>query len=190
MDQLKCFKRPIFLREGSKNTNGFQIFTPKFMVDSMLKAVGVDNILDYSKTILEPASGDGAFTCRILSMRLKKVSREHPGLDSLKALSSIYSLEIDKRLIIRQRNNIYTIMMNFAKKYKIESEQYIQTVRDIILTNFCWAKTNYEYKYIYSLFGSNVAYQMHEGDEEQINPVTFYSWKINNDFTYEKNRMV
>ena len=55
---------------GHNDVEGYQIFTPEFIVKDMCNAIGED-ILDFSKNILEPTSGDGAFTVYILLRRFR-----------------------------------------------------------------------------------------------------------------------
>ena len=75
-NQLSVFESIICLEEiklasmGSNDVEGYQVFTPKFVVNDMASAIGND-CLDVNKTILEPTSGDGAFTVFILNKRLK-----------------------------------------------------------------------------------------------------------------------
>lgn len=184
-EKLKKLKTVKYLSCGSDDTEGYQIFTPKFIVDEMIKTVGTETIIDFKKTILEPASGDGAFTCRILLERLKHVSKDKPGLDSLNALATIYSIEMDQSLINAQRNNIYTIMLDFAKKYNITSKQYIIALEDVILSNFFWAETNTVEGTLFGVFGHQLAYKMPLGIKGgEI--ITFYSFKFNDDYTYSK----
>ena len=91
---------PDFSTGGSNDPDGFQIFTPEFIVNDMLNLIGNDNITDITKTVLEPASGDGAFTVRILESRLKKLIYDNEYLQkSLIALSTIFSIEIEMRVI-------------------------------------------------------------------------------------------
>lgn len=59
--KIKELDKVSFLSHGENDDNGFQIFTPDFIVDGMMKAIGYSKIEDFSKTILEPTSGDGAF---------------------------------------------------------------------------------------------------------------------------------
>jgi len=42
----------------------------------MISSIGRDKILNPETTILEPTSGDGAFTTRILKYRLEKLRTE------------------------------------------------------------------------------------------------------------------
>lgn len=126
---------------GVSDEEGYQIFTPEFIVNGMVDAIGKKEVLDFTKTILEPTSGDGAFTCRILLMRLKKI-KDKFAVEALRALSTIYSIEMDEELITRQRNNIYTIIYDYADKKKIKDEKFFKCLEDIIFSNFIWGMTN------------------------------------------------
>lgn len=145
--KLKNFKRlPKLSIEGDSDNNGFQIFTPDFVVLDMLNSIGMENIIDINKTILEPASGDGAFTVRILQIRLENIIKKSKGsflLDSAKAISTIYSIEMDQKLLIEQRNNVFSLINYFLSKYSIKfTIGYLELIEDIIKTNFIWGETN------------------------------------------------
>ena len=142
--KIKELNQVSYLSHGSNDENGFQIFTPDFIVDGMMKAIGYSKIEDFSKTILEPASGDGAFTCRILERRLNKAWKEKESFvpQSLRALSTIYSVEMDKSLIEIQRSNIFTIFMSYLRKGDFLNEKYVDLIKEIIARNFMWAMFN------------------------------------------------
>ena len=131
---------------NNRNVDNFQIFTPKFIVDDMIKAIGQDYISDFNHNILEPTSGDGAFTCNIFELRLKKnicknVSNIFETL--LKCLSTIYSIEMDKDLVLKQRNNIYTIAVKFLMKNNVllnEEKDFV--LKFLICSNIIWGETN------------------------------------------------
>jgi hypothetical protein len=184
IEDLVYLEKPSYALHGEKDEDGFQIFTPEFIVNGMIEAIGKEEVLNFTKTILEPASGDGAFTGRILEMRLKTIKDDF-AIESLKALSTIYSIEMEKSLIDSQRNNIYTIMLNYAKKKKIFNENYFTCLKDIIFSNFIWGMTNTENNLV-NITGISVAYPMPSDGNPFEEPVKFYSWSINNDFTYEK----
>lgn len=137
---------PFLDKNGQNDNNGFQIFTPQFIVDDMIKLIGMDYITNIYKKILEPTSGDGAFTVRILEHRLNKILIENPQdylVNSLTALSNIYSIEMDKELLIKQRNNIYTMLNFIAKENDILlPNQYKVTAEAIIKDNFVWGESN------------------------------------------------
>ena len=60
-DQIVEFDSLKLASMGHNDTEGYQIFTPEFIVKDMCAAIGND-IFDFSKNVLEPTSGDGAFT--------------------------------------------------------------------------------------------------------------------------------
>ena len=142
-ESIQCFDSIHLASMGHNDTEGYQIFTPEFIVKDMCAAIG-DDILDFSKNVLEPTSGDGAFTVYILLRRLEKALKsDNFELDSLRALSTIYSIEMDKELIEKQRNNILTAITLFIKEHKLEvSEGYLDVFKCIIVKNFIWAMFN------------------------------------------------
>ena len=144
-DQIVEFDSLKLASMGHNDTEGYQIFTPEFIVKDMCAAIGND-IFDFSKNVLEPTSGDGAFTVYILSKRLEKALKAgNFEIDSLKALSTIYSIEMDEELIVKQRCNVLTLFKMFIKKHKIEVDNsYFEFVKCMILSNFMWAMFNSE----------------------------------------------
>ena len=149
------------LAEYGKNNT--QIFTREVDIKSMIQSIGEDKILDPATTILEPTAGDGAFTVRILSYRLKKIENEETELrsymlKSLHALSTIYAIEYEDNTCYAQRNNLYSTMQtswkNFVEKINIEdktvNKDWDILVKKIIFDNIMWgafaAKNHPEYK--------------------------------------------
>ena len=159
--------------------DNFQIFTPRFIVDGMIEAVGKENITDYSKRILEPTSGDGAFTCRILELRLEKIvsdDKEAIFEETLKALSTIYSIELDEELIKEQRNNIYTVAADFLKDKGVDlTEEKDACLKFLINENFIWGETDIDGTPNPIL--CRVAYRMPESTKHPI-AVEFPVWEF------------
>mgnify|MGYP003291719836 CR=1 FL=1 len=171
---------------GSNDTEGYQIFTPDFVVKDMVKTIGTNNILDITKTILEPTSGDGAFTVYIASERLKKVFKDDRAnfeINSLIAISTIYSIEMDKELILKQRNNVFTLYKKFIEKNKISvQENYFDILKCIISTNFIWAMFNSNNAISeFSLFSPEIAYKMPEAEKENYKSLDMPVWEISSD---------
>lgn len=182
--KIKELDKVSFLSHGENDDNGFQIFTPDFIVDGMMKAIGYSKIEDFSKTILEPTSGDGAFTCRILERRLNKAWKDKETFvpQSLRALSTIYSIEMDKSLIEIQRNNIFTIFMSFVKKGHLEDEKYINLIKEIIARNFIWGMFNSDNEI--TQLSPDVVYRMPEATKQNLIPLQFPVWTINDDLSH------
>ena len=167
---------------GHNDAEGYQIFTPDFIVKDMCSAIG-DDIFDFNKTVLEPTSGDGAFTVYILKKRLEKaLASGNYEIDSLKSLSTIYSIEMDKELIEKQRNNIFTLIRQFANDHKIElPDYYFDFVKCIIVSNFIWAMFNSDNPIDAGLFGTEVAYKMPDAEKGKLKPLDMPVWSISNE---------
>ena len=176
-DSISAFESLQLASMGHNDTEGYQIFTPDFIVKDMCAAIGND-ILDFSKSILEPTSGDGAFTVYILKKRLESIQDDFE-LNSFKALSTIYSVEMDKELIEKQRNNIFTLVKLFIKKKRIEvNDLYFEVLKCIITTNFIWAMFNSDNPIDAGLFGTEVIYRMPDAEKKDYKPLDFPVWNI------------
>lgn len=180
--------------EGHNDIEGYQIFTPDFIVDDMIKMIGLHNIVDIDKTILEPASGDGAFTVRILEMRLKNLkSDEYTLLNALNSLSTIYAIEMDRDLLIRQRNNLYSTFLLYLKKTnQVLTNHVCQLIKQIIVSNIIWGETNIREEYAKSnIVGWYLPLPMLSDKKHKdmpnypkAEPIKFAKWTIYNDLTY------
>ena len=92
-----------------------EVFTPDSIVNDMLDLV--DEQLEHNesyidKTYLEPACGDGQFLIRILYRKLKVVEQmplEKRPLGLVKALASIYGVDIQADNVVASRNRMYLI---------------------------------------------------------------------------------
>lgn len=168
--QIKAFDKPKLNGVDTRNNDNNQTFTREKDVKTMIKETGVnefewnaddsDNgnlfaaVLPDFKTVLEPTSGDGAFTVRILEGRLESINYDHflsemiregkPTASaedvcrrwlqaSLLALSRIYSVECAANTCYDQRCNMYTVMINqeraFERKSKVDVAK-ISALRD------------------------------------------------------------
>ena len=162
---------------GSNDTEGYQIFTPKFIVEQMVSAIG-DDVLDFTKTILEPTSGVGAFTTYILFKHMETIKSNYE-IEILKALSTIYSIEMDKELIEKQRNNIFSVIHNFIKEKEIEvDESFFEAVKCVIIKNFIWAMFNSNNPIDLGLLGMEVAYKMPDAGKDNLKPLSFPCGKL------------
>ncbi len=174
-NSIKPFDSLKLASMGHNDTEGYQIFTPDFIVRDMCAVVGND-IFDSSKNVLEPTSGDGAFTTYILQKRLEKIDSDFE-IESLRALSTIYSIEMDKELIEKQRNNIFTVIKLFVEKKALEVDKsYFDMVKAIITTNFIWAMFNSDHP-IGGLM-VEAAYKMPNAAKGDFRPLDFPVWTI------------
>ena len=179
-DSIVAFKSLQLASMGHNDVEGYQIFTPNFIVKDMCAAVG-DDILDFTKTVLEPTSGDGAFTTYILRRRLETI-KDNFEIESLKALSTIYSVEMDKELIEKQRNNIFTLVKLFILEKNIEVDySYFEMLKCIISYNFIWGMFNSEFDNGGGLAGIDVVYKMPDAEKQKYKSLDFPVWDISSD---------
>lgn len=189
VSQIVELEEPSYAAYGENDENGYQVFTPEFIVDGMIQSIGEKEIEDWNKTILEPTSGDGAFTGRTLERRLKKAAKDKDTFpaNALRSLATLYSIEMDRELMERQRNNIFTIFMKAARKMKFESnDKLIENAKAIIANNFLWAMTNMDSPI--TMMSPDVAYRMPEASEGELFGVEFPVWTIGDDLTCTMHR--
>lgn len=180
IDSIISYKSLQLASMGHNDIEGYQVFTPEFIVRDMCSSIGED-ILDFSKTILEPTSGDGAFTVYIYRKRLETI-KENFEIESLKALSTIYSIEMDKELIEKQRNNIFTLVSLYIKKFNIKvSNGYFNVLKCIIFKNFIWAMFNSINPIDAGLLGVEVIYEMPDANKGIFHSLNFPVWNIDED---------
>jgi hypothetical protein len=179
--------RPILKNQGINDSDGTQIFTPHFIVESMVKGIGEKFFLDFKNTILEPTSGDGAFTCYILQLRLQSIKKnQNYRLEALKAISTIYSIEMNENLVCEQRNNIYSIFVKFLQTNHIQiNERFVDKVKRIILTNFILGETNIDFSIKYA--DDPIGWYIRSGraTKKNNNRIQFVRWKIDDDLNCE-----
>lgn len=175
-ESISAFESLHLASMGHNDTEGYQVFTPRFIVEDMCSAVG-DEIFDFSKRVLEPTSGDGAFTTYIYQKRLEKISNNFE-IESLKALSTIYSIEMDKELIEIQRNNIFTLTKLFVEEKNINvNPLYFELLKCVITMNFMWAMFNTDQS-DGMLLGIDVAYKMPEAEKGNFKRIDMPVWII------------
>lgn len=181
-DQIHRFDSLKLASMGHNDTEGYQIFTPRFIVEDMCAAIG-DDIFDSSKNVLEPTSGDGAFTVYIFTKRLEKaLQSDNFELNSYKALSTIYSMEMDNEIIEIQRNNILTAVALFIENHHIQvNNLYFEILKCIITKNFMWAMFNSNNPIDGLLLGTEVAYKMPAAEKGNFKSLDMPVWDINND---------
>ncbi|WP_400203824.1 hypothetical protein [Methanomethylophilus alvi] len=164
---------------GDEEGNNYQVFTPITVVNDMIDKIGRDYLDDIKTTVLEPTSGEGIFVANILKSRLNKL-RMNPATykaNSLRALSTLYSIEIDERLVIIQRSNIYTVFCNSSKELGIlDDEQYFSLAKKIIHENIMWAAFNMTEPNILSI---EVGYKMPPTKKKKV--LEFPVWTIGDD---------
>ena len=102
------------------NRNG-EVYTPKHIVNDMIDLIPEDTLLELESTWLEPACGHGNFLVEILRRKLDLIviemgegrDKEAIELDILRAVSTIYGIDITQDNIIRSRARMGVIVETF-----------------------------------------------------------------------------
>ena len=122
-----------------KKTNGV-VYTPKWIVETILNHIGYySNNQIYSKKIIDPACGDGAFLTIVVDRFIKCAINEGIPKKKIKELieNNIWGIDIDNNAILQCERNLN----NIAKKYGLENIKWKLINKD---TTESW---------IYGLFG-------------------------------------
>jgi hypothetical protein len=183
IEKIESYPKVMLSSLGSEDVEGYQVFTSQKTVKDMVDAIGLSKIRDLNATILEPTSGDGAFTTFILLERLKAIDKKKDDFlfDTLRALSTIYSIEMDKTLVVKQRNNLLTTLLLFLSKNNISlPDGYEFVAKAIIYHNCIWAMFNSN-PGTGTLFGVEVAYKMPNAAKGDYISLQFPVWKITKD---------
>jgi len=179
--------------------NNTQIFTRKVDIDKMINSIGLDYIKNPGTTILEPTSGDGAFTTRILELRLeafKENTIDEFLLNSLKSLSTIYSIEYELPSLEVQRNNIYTLMIKYLNEHLVTEEdkdyfnkkelKWKYLIKKIIFYNIIWGATSTEMDDDYKISESPMLGKYRSNDM----PIVIKKWNIKKDLKYSFTNII
>jgi len=95
-----------------------EVFTPDSIVNDMMDGVDKELNTEYgdkeyiSAVFLEPSCGDGQFLVRIFSRKLERVQKlpiEEREIHLVKALCSIFGVDIQKDNVINARKRLYAI---------------------------------------------------------------------------------
>lgn len=117
-----------------------EVFTPKWVVKLM-----VDNLEEYNgpltieATVLEPACGEGVFLIEILERKLKKAAQKNnPKQEALRALKSLYGIDIQEDNVIICRQNLFDMWKAFVKNTNSDDEINAHDIlqKNIVVGNF------------------------------------------------------
>jgi type I restriction-modification system DNA methylase subunit len=100
------------MRRHNKRLFG-EVFTPKLLVKQIVEAHAPEVILDASRTVLEPAVGDGRFLTYILHQRLLK-SQDIKHI--IQSLSTLYGIDIQKENVLKAREELIKTVLTIAPK--------------------------------------------------------------------------
>ncbi|WP_156940221.1 hypothetical protein [Mycoplasmoides alvi] len=117
-----------FIPDNGNQQKLAEVFTPKLVVDLMLKNSGLKNDSNFMASVFEPGCGTGNFTIEILAIKLEKVFKyiqtfaskqtkfKEYLINSLLALASITFLDIDLGNVKTVKNRLFKFMI---KKFNV-----------------------------------------------------------------------
>lgn len=114
----------------NEKLNG-KIYTPKFIVEKILKDIDYDNEKILGKSILDPACGDGSFLMAVAEKILKYSSK-----DKLKNnLEKIYGWDIDAQAVNKCINNLNSLVKDYIEnvQWNIQVCNSIEKLPDLNL---------------------------------------------------------
>lgn len=119
-------------KERIKQTG--EIFTPLPLVDEILDKLPPEVFTDPNKTFLDPACGDGNFLIRVLHRKL------HNGHDPVKALSTIYGVDIMPDNITQCKARLFKEVFDFCRNNgNIEyAKKHAEDFYEILNNNIVW----------------------------------------------------
>jgi hypothetical protein len=100
-----------------------EVLTPNNIVAEMLSRIPIETVRSLETTWMEPACGNGNFLAAI--MQIKAQSAEEYGRDlfdinMIKAVCSIYGIDIDSRNVIEARDRIISIVKTAYHRVQLE----------------------------------------------------------------------
>ena len=93
-----------------------EVYTAKREVNAMLDMVG-ETISDISKTVFEPACGNGSFLSEVLRRRIEHIKSNSYSFEQidqavLSSVASIYGVDIQKDNVVECRARLYQLVIN------------------------------------------------------------------------------
>ena len=94
-----------------------QVYTPKWIVDEILKEIGYTGKKILDKKIIDPACGDGVFLIQIVNKLIKEAKENNKTINEIKQIleNNVYGIEIDKNEYIKCINNLNNLIKNKLK---------------------------------------------------------------------------
>ena len=121
-----------------------EVYTPKHIVDDMLKLVK-DESYRLDSTFLEPAAGNGNFLVEILRRKLetaKELGKGQLDRNTFIAVTSIYSIDILMDNVMESKERMKGVITKAYGDIGVElSEEMIGTIDYVMDKNIIWGNT-------------------------------------------------
>ena len=113
-------------KDGRQKARDFaEVTTSIELIDKQIALVPKDVILDLSKTVLDPCTGDGRYLMRYLYHRMDAISDAR---SLLQALSTLHGVELQAENVMRARANLVQVATAIAIGKGIEVELFALAV--------------------------------------------------------------
>lgn len=116
-------------RNSPRNT---QIFTERQIVGRMCELCE-PTLSDIKKTVFEPSCGSGNFLVEVLHRRL--LAAKPTPYDILIALSRLYGVDVDEKLVFETRRRLRAIILDFASSRPEFDDKFFALVDKILVAN-------------------------------------------------------
>lgn len=111
---------------GKQKARDFaEVTTSIELIDKQIALVPKDVILDLSKTVLDPCTGDGRYLMRYLYHRMDAITDAR---SLLQALSTLHGVELQAENVMRARANLVQVATAIAIDKGIEVELFALAV--------------------------------------------------------------
>lgn len=108
---------------GRKQAKNFaEVTTSIELIDKQIALIPRDVVLDLSKTVLDPCTGDGRYLMRYLYHRLDNI---HNANDLLLALSTLHGIELQDENVLLAKQNLIKLSIEIAKHLNIDQIHYV-----------------------------------------------------------------
>lgn len=107
-------------KHGKQKARDFaEVTTSIDLIDKQIALIPQDVILDLSKTVLDPCTGDGRYLMRYLYHRMDAISDAR---SLLQALSTLHGVELQAENVMRARANLVQVAtaIAIAKGFEVE----------------------------------------------------------------------
>lgn len=113
-------------KNGRQKARDFaEVTTSIELIDKQIALVPKDVILDLSKTVLDPCTGDGRYLMRYLYHRMDAITDAR---SLLQALSTLHGVELQLENVMRARANLVQVATAIAIDKGIEVELFALAV--------------------------------------------------------------
>jgi hypothetical protein len=117
--------------------NSTQIFTPENVIKELMDK-NQKAILDFNKTLLDNASGDGAMILYVFKERLNELEKNNNKslINIIYSLKTLFSIEYEYETVWKQRVIIYNLIHKTIENWNLKStEIFEKSIKKVLVNN-------------------------------------------------------